>query len=299
MIRMTIESSDSTPTEATGGDEILRVSTFELFFDLVFVVTVTQLTAVIARHPVARSLVQVVLMLIVIWWMYDGFAWLANASPSTRASRQLLLLCAMAGFLVIALAIPNAFGDKGIVFAVAYLFVVCMHAGLYAGSSAFPQLRAVLAFARFNLAAAALLLGAALAHANAARYSLWTFAVLVIYLTPRLVRAPPEHPIAAAHFVERHGGVVIIALGESVTAVAIAASRQPVTAELVAVSLLGLALSACLWWAYFQRGAQPAESALEQAPVGCVPRLALNAYEPSVAVIVALPDCFVEVMVAV
>ncbi len=95
-------------------------------------------------------------MLIVIWWMYDGFAWLANASPSRRAPRQLLLLCAMAAFLVIALAIPNAFGDKAIVFAVAYLFVVCMHAGLYAGSSPFPQLRSVLGLARFNLATAAL-----------------------------------------------------------------------------------------------------------------------------------------------
>ncbi len=102
--------------------------------------------------------------------------------------------------------------------------------------------------------------------------------MLVIYLTPRLVRAPPEHPIAAAHFVERHGGVVIIALGESVAAIAIAASRQPVTVELVAVSLLGLALSACLWWTYFQRDARPAESALEEAPVARVPRLALNAY---------------------
>jgi low temperature requirement protein LtrA len=273
-----IESSNSPPTETTGGDAILRVSTFELFFDLVFVVTVTQLTATIARHPTSRSLVQVVLMLIVIWWMYDGFSWLANASPARSTPRQLLMLASMAGFLVIALTIPNAFGDKGIAFAVAYLFVVCMHAGLYAGSSPFPQLRSVLGFARFNLITAALLLGAGLVHGHGARYALWTLAVLVIYLTPRLARAPSEHPIAAAHFVERHGGVVIIALGESVAAVAVAASRQSVTPELVAVSVLGLALSACLWWVYFGRGAELAERALKHAPVARRPWMALNGY---------------------
>ncbi len=278
MVRVMLDSSDSPRSPAAGGDEILRVSTFELFFDLVFVVTVTQLTATFARHPTTRSLVQVVLMLIVIWWMYDAFAWLANASPARSASRQLLMLAAMAGFLVIALTIPKAFGDKGTVFALAYLFVICMHAGLYAGSSAFPELRSVLGFARFNLATAGLLLVAGLVHNSGARYALWTLAVLVIYLTPRLVRAPGGHPIAAAHFVERHGGVVIIALGESVAVVAIAASRQPVTLELVAVSVLGLALSACLWWVYFARGAEPAELAIEHARVGRQPQLALNGY---------------------
>src|SRR5690348_15505318 len=104
--------------------EELRVSSVELFFDLVFVFTITQLTSVLVRSPTAKGLGQVVLMLTAIWWMYGAFAWLTNAVPPDRAALRVPLLGGMLAFFAISLSIPTAFGDNGVVFAVAYLIVI-------------------------------------------------------------------------------------------------------------------------------------------------------------------------------
>src|SRR3954454_8029277 len=100
-------------TTTDSADPQVRVSTLELFFDLVFVFVITQLTTVLVDEPTLRGLAQVVLMLLVIWWMYAGYAWLTNAVPPDRASRRLILLSAMAGFLVLGLSVPDAFGEAG------------------------------------------------------------------------------------------------------------------------------------------------------------------------------------------
>ena len=113
-----------------------RVSTLELFFDLVFVFTITQLTGVLSDDPTPRGLLRVVLMLGVIFYMYGGYAWLTNAVAADRAARRLLLLGGMAGFLVLALAIPRAFSEGDVAFGVAYLVIVGIHAGLYSRASA-------------------------------------------------------------------------------------------------------------------------------------------------------------------
>ena len=110
-------------TRIESQDEDVRVSSLELFFDLVFVFTITQLTATLAHHPTSESLLQVVLMLVVIWWMYSGYARLTNAIPPERTVRRLFLLGEMACFLVISLAIPTTFSGDGVVFAVACLGV--------------------------------------------------------------------------------------------------------------------------------------------------------------------------------
>src|SRR3954469_26000765 len=105
-----------------------RVSTLELFFDLVFVFTITQLTAVLYHAPTLRSLIQVVLMLAVIWWMYGGYAWMTNAvAAHNSTNRRLLLLGGMLGYFILALAIPNAFSSSGLAFGLAYLAVVGVH----------------------------------------------------------------------------------------------------------------------------------------------------------------------------
>lgn len=110
----------------------VRVSTLELFFDLVFVFTVTQLTDVLVHHLDGAGLVQVLLMLWVIWWMYSGYAWLTNAVAPSSSARRALLLTGMAGFLVMALAIPEAFGGSGWAFGLAYLTVNLVHSALFA-----------------------------------------------------------------------------------------------------------------------------------------------------------------------
>jgi low temperature requirement protein LtrA len=241
-------------------DQAERVSTLELFFDLVFVFTITQLTAVLSADPTPRGLLQVVLMLGVIFWMYSGYAWLTNAVAADRAARRLLLLGGMAGFLVLALAIPQAFAGDDLAFGVAYLAIVSIHLGLYSRTSVTHTVRALARLAPFNLVSALLVLGAVVAGGTAG-YLLWAAAFALEWVTP-LVTGIGGFRIAPAHFVERHGLVVIVALGESIVAIGIGAAGRPVDPALASVALLGLLLAACLWWAYFGGDDARAEHAL-------------------------------------
>src|SRR3954468_3280036 len=108
-----------------------RVSTLELFFDLVFVFTVTQLSTVLSHELSWSSLGHVVLMLGLIWWMYSGYAWLTNAVSTRGVARRAVLLGGMAGYLILALAIPEAFRGSGLAFGLAYALVVAVHSALY------------------------------------------------------------------------------------------------------------------------------------------------------------------------
>jgi low temperature requirement protein LtrA len=216
-------------------------------------------------------------MLIVIWWMYGGYAWLTNVVAPDRVAYQLLLLSGMAAFLVLSLAIPTAFAGGGLEFGLAYLVIVLIHAGLFTRSRAGASAVAILRVAPLNLVAALAIVAAGIAG-GVARGVLWGLAVAVIIL-PSLRPPDPRFQIAPGHFVERHGLVVIVALGESVVAVGIGASEHAVTAGLMAVALLGLALTACLWWAYFGEGEdERALEAMRSASPRERPRLALNGF---------------------
>ena len=139
-------------------DRSARVSTLELFFDLVFVFTITQLTAVLVNGNGAAGALQVVVMLAVIWWMYDGYAWLTNAIATDLLRFRLLLLGGMGGFLVVALAVPNAYAGQGLAFGIGYAVVVILHAGMYVKGTSVSEVSAILRLVPFNLAAAALVL---------------------------------------------------------------------------------------------------------------------------------------------
>jgi low temperature requirement protein LtrA len=253
-----------------------RVSTLELFFDLVFVFTITQLTTVLVHEPNGRSLGQVALMLGVIWWMYGGYAWLTNAVTAHTATRRLLLLGGMSGYFVVSLAVPEAFSSTGLAFGIGYLVVVAVHAILFTRASSASVSRAILTLAPFNIASAGVILvgGAVGGHAQ---YALWALAGAFEWLTPKL-RRPSAFAISASHFVERHGLVVIVAIGESVVAVGIGAEHLDVDVSLVTVALVGLALSACLWWLYFVGAEEEAEAALTALPQRERSFAALNAF---------------------
>jgi low temperature requirement protein LtrA len=257
------------------------VSTLELFFDLVFVFTVTQLTTVLTHELSWSSLGQVMLMLGVIWWMYAGYAWLTNAVSTRGVARRAVLLGGMAGYLVLALAIPGAFSGSGLAFGLAYAVVVAVHATLYVRLASDRSSAAIRGIVPFNLFSAGLVvLGGALG--GAAQAVLWTVAVLLEWVTPHLAgggESQQEFELAPAHFVERHGLVIIVAIGESVVAIGIGASGLPVDAELVLVAILGLLLAAGLWWSYF--GADDdaqAEEALTSAPAHERPWIALYGF---------------------
>jgi low temperature requirement protein LtrA len=238
-------------SEALAGSAV-RVSTLELFFDLVFVFTITQLTTVLVEEPSWRGLAQVVLMLGLIWWMYSGYAWLTNAVAPDSSGRRFLLLGGMAAFLVIALAIPDAFDGSGAAFGLGYLAVVLVHLTMFTRASSQTVVQAVLGLARANMITALLVVAGGIAGGTAT-YVLWTLAFLGEWVVARFT-TPRGFEVAAAHFVERHGLVVIVAIGESVVAIGIGAAGLAVDVEHVAVSVLGLLLSACLWWAYFGVG---------------------------------------------
>jgi low temperature requirement protein LtrA len=243
--------------------EVVRVSTLELFFDLVFVFTITQLTTVLVERPNARGVTQVVLMLALIWWMYGGYAWLTNAVAPDRVSRRLLLLGGMAAYLVLALAIPDAFESTGLTFGIAYVAIVCVHAGLFTRTSSEVTLRALVRLAPANLIAALVVLVGGVAGGTA-QYILWTLAFAFEWLSPRLI-SNSSFVIGASHFVERHGLVVIVAIGESIVSIGIASQGLPIDLQLAAFAVLGLALSACLWWIYFG-DEERTERALATAP---------------------------------
>jgi low temperature requirement protein LtrA len=258
-----------------------RVTTLELFFDLVFVFTVTQLTAVLTHEVSWSALGQVMLMLGLIWWMYAGYAWLTNAVSTRGVARRSVLLGGMAGYLVLALSIPDAFGGSGLAFGLAYALVVVVHATMYMRLASDRSAEAIRGIVPFNLTAALLVVvGGALGGTPQA--VLWTIAVVLEWITPRLAgrgENQQEFEIAPAHFVERHGLVIIVAIGESVVAIGIGASGLPVDFELVSVAVLGLLLSAALWWAYF--GAdddEQAERALTLAPAPMRPWMALHGF---------------------
>jgi low temperature requirement protein LtrA len=266
------------PAEPTP-DAPLRVSTLELFFDLVFAFTLTQLSALLDGDGFsASSIVQVLLVFGVLWWMYGAYAWLTNTRTPDRTPERLLLLVGMAGFLVVGLAIRNGFGNgrsatSGIFLGLGYLVVVCVHGGLY-----YRVNRNIVRVLPVNLASALLVLLAGLTNGLAA-YLLWTAALAVVVLSPLVVRVGGRFEIAPAHFAERHGALVIVALGESVASVGIGAAEHPLDWQIVLAAVLGLAVSAALWWVYFG-GAddERAGQAMAAAPRVRRPALALSAY---------------------
>jgi low temperature requirement protein LtrA len=243
-----------------------RVSTLELFFDLVFVFTITQLTGVLAAGMDFTSTAQVVLLLALIWWMYDGYAWLTNAIETERVRYRLLLLGGMGAFLVIALAAQDAFGGRGLTFGLAYLTVVLLHSGMFVRGASLSEIRAILKLAPFNVLGAGLVLVGG-AVGGTVQSATWAAAALLFWAVTPWLTTVEGFLVSPAHFVERHGLVVIVALGESVVVIGVGATRLPLDADLVLVALLALALAASLWWTYFTD-----ESAVERAMAEAPPR---------------------------
>ena len=258
-------------------DQPLRVSTLELFFDLVFVFAITQLTGILARDMTLAGALRVLLIFGVLWWMYGGYVWLTNARTPSRTPERLLLLLGMAGFLIVGLAIPQAFGRDGVALGLGYLVVVGVHTWLYQRVN-----KNIMRVAPFNVAAALLIIGAGLVKGQAA-YALWAAALAVQWLSPLLFPVRGRFAIRPDHFTERHGALVIIVFGESVADIGIgigtAGHAVAVTVSLAVSATLGLALAAALWWTYFGVGDdERAEQALTRADPAARPGLALAAY---------------------
>jgi low temperature requirement protein LtrA len=260
------------------GSQPIRVTTLELFFDLIFAFTLTQLAVVlgqgIAHHrSLGTHVLQVLLMFGLLWWMYAGYAWLTNTRSPIRAPERLLLVVGMAGFLIVGLAIPSGFGRDGVALGLGYLLVVLVHSVLYARVN-----KQILRIAPFNLASALLILGAGFTD-GVLTYLLWALGLVIQALSPFVVRLGGRFEVGPEHFAERHGALIIVAIGESVAAIGIGAIGKPVNAKLVLAAVLGLAISVAFWWTYFGSGDDArGEQAMRAAPATRRPGLAITAY---------------------
>jgi low temperature requirement protein LtrA len=252
MSRVSAETPRTAEQPAASAEPEYRVSTLELFFDLVFVFTITQLTRTLADDTSPLGFAQAVIMLCVILWMYFGYVWLTNAVAPDTTVRRLLLMGGMGGFLVIALAIPSAFGAAGPAFGIGYLIVNLVHSGLFISAGGPGSAAAMARLAPFNLGSAGLVLVGGFLPSTW-RAIAWLAAVALMIVSPYVNRRHGEFRIRPAHFVERHGLVVIIAIGESIIAMGIGAAGLPLNLQLVVAALLGLTLAYQLWWCHFGR----------------------------------------------
>jgi low temperature requirement protein LtrA len=199
----------------------------------------------------------------------------------------LLLLVGMAGFLICGLAIPRGFGSGGtetrVALGAGYLIVVCVHSALF-----YRVNRNIVRVTPFNVSAALLVIGAAFVPSPAS-YLLWAAAVAVQWLSPLILSPGGRFHIRPAHFAERHGALVIVALGESVAAVGIGAAPTGVAFAVVLPAILGLAVSAALWWTYFGDGDdERAEQAMSATAPARRAGLALAAYYAHIPILLGV-----------
>jgi low temperature requirement protein LtrA len=235
-----------------GQATVTEVSRLELFFDLVFVFTITQFTTVLEQRPSLTGVYQAAVMLAIVWWMYGGYAWLTNLVPPDRGARRAAMVAGMISYLVLALAIPDAFEGKGLEFGLAYLLVVLVHGGLFTVSTEVRLSTIYRGFFPVNIAFA-LMVVAGGALGGDGQYALWTLAAVSAWISPHLI-ADQSRLLGAHHFVERHALVVLVAIGESVVAVGIGANAHGVDAGTLVTIAFGMVISAGLWWAYFGVG---------------------------------------------
>ena len=277
------------PRNVDRGEE--RVTPLELFFDLVFVFALTQVTGVISDDPTWSRLVQGMLVLGVLWWAWAAYAWLTNTINPDEGEVRLVMFAAMAAMLIASLAVPNVFGDDAFLFACAYAFVRIAHLALYAFAGRGDQdlLGAVTRLAVGSSVGVSLLFVAS-ALDGAAQAAVWAVA-LIIDLAGAYVGGGRGWHLSAGHFAERHALIVIVAFGESIVAVGVGATND-LDAGVVAAAVLGIVIAAGLWWAYFDVVAIVAERKLRETTGTAQLAMARDSYSylhlPMVAGIVLL-----------
>jgi low temperature requirement protein LtrA len=244
-----------------------RVTPLELFFDLVFVLAITQCTALMADNPSWEGIARGILILALMWWAWTGYAWLTSVVQPEEGAVRLVIFAAMAGLLVVSLCVPGAFGDEATLFACAYTIVRFAQIGLFViASRDYPELRhSVVGLAGGTALGCGLLIIGSFFEPEA-RFAIWSVALVLDVLEPYLFGAE-GWKLQPSHFAERHGLILIIALGESIVAIGAGASVA-VDGGVVVAATLGIVIAAAFWWLYFDVVALVAERRLSEAEVG-------------------------------
>ena len=255
-----------------------RVTPLELFFDLVFVYAITQVTQLMSHDPTWQGVGRGLLVLAALWWAWTGYAWLTNTLEPEEGQVRAGMFGAMAAMLVVAIAVPNAFGADGVLFGVAYLIVRLLHLLLYAiaGKHDPALLGAVVRFTPSATLAPAIILAAGFVDGGA-QAALWVVALAVDYLGALIGRGQGWR-VSPAHFAERHGLIVMIALGESIIAIGVGSRGVSMTPGIVSAAVLGMVTIAALWCTYFDVIAVLAQRQLSETTGATLARLARDYY---------------------
>lgn len=252
--------------------ETHRVTTFELFFDLVFVFAVTQVTVFMASQHSALGVLQGLVILTLIWWSWVAYSWLANQTHADEGIVRIGMTVAMIAMFGVALTIPEAFSDLDgglfgpLVLAICYVIVRVVHAVLYiisAGEDVGLRKQVLRTSFAWVVGAGLIIVGAVIGG----EYEVWWWlaAIVVDALLTYLTSAGGNWRLPSpAHWTERHGLIVILALGESIVAIGVGAAELPISAPILIGAALGVLLSVGLWWLYFDWIALAAEHILSK-----------------------------------
>ena len=232
------------------GDEH-QVTPLELFFDLVFVFALTQVTSQLADDPTWGGVLRGMLVLAALWRVWAVYAWLTSTLDVDEGGVRLTMLASTAAMFGVALAVPGAFGDDALLFGVAYFLVRLLHVVLSAiVARDDPDRRSALRrFAPTGMLGASLLVVAGFLEGDA-RIAVWVLALAIDYLGPFVIGLGRGWRVAPEHFAERHGLIILIALGESIIAVGVGAGLELDTG-VIAAATLGIVVVSALWWLYF------------------------------------------------
>ncbi len=265
--------------------EDASVTPLELFFDLVFVYALTQVTALMAEDSSGEGVLHGMIVLALFWWCWVGYSWLGNTVQADEGVTRATFFFVMAVMFVASLAIPEAFDDlpggldAPVVLAVCYALVRLAHVGLYvlAAEDDSGLVHQLALFAPVMLISISLVLAGGLVGGNG-QVVLWIAALVVDYGGTQAIGASGWRLRSAGHFAERHGLIVIVALGESIVAIGVGVAHLPISTPIVIASTLGIALAAAMWWAYFDVVARVAEHVLASARGVHRARLARDSY---------------------
>ncbi|GAA1299384.1 low temperature requirement protein A [Pseudonocardia xinjiangensis] len=247
------------------------VTTLELFFDLVFVFALTRVTDWMAEDSSAEAVLRGVLILVVMWWSWVAYSWLGNVAKADEGLIRLGMFVAMAAVFVGAITIPEAFNDLPgglsgpVVFAVAYFCVRAVHLAMYwVCSRGDAQLRAQIVRVVPAAVLGTVLLLVASQTEGWVQTALWAAAIIGDYVGTAVAGASWRLN-SASHFAERHGLIIIVALGESIVSIGIGVAELPISWPIIVAGVLGLAVAGALWWIYFDVVTLRAEHALAEA----------------------------------
>jgi low temperature requirement protein LtrA len=259
-------------------DDEHQVTPLELFFDLTFVFAITQVTVLLADDPTWGGGFRGMLVLAALWWAWSVYAWLTSAMDVDEGGVRLAMLASMGAMFGVALAVPGAFGDDAVLFGVAYLLVRLLHLVLSAtvGRDDPDRRGALLRFAPTAIFGASLLVFAGFLEGDE-RILLWIVALAIDYLGPVVIGVGRGWRVAPEHFAERHGLIILIALGESIIAIGLGAGFELDTGVLVAAAL-GIIVVSALWWLYFDVAAIFARRRFVQTTGLDLARFALHSY---------------------